>query len=95
MLPKCFCIVIENDAAKLTPGYPRQRVLVRGFPLYACCGHEPNCGSGISVRNSQNLQTSYAKMREVDWDDLPFFGGEQAWRISDEVSASQGLSARG
>ena len=32
-----------------------------------------NCRSGISVRNSQNLQMRYAKMRDVDWDDLRFF----------------------
>jgi molybdenum-dependent DNA-binding transcriptional regulator ModE len=32
-----------------------------------------NCRSGISVRNSQNLQMRYANMQEVDWDDLRFF----------------------
>jgi DNA-binding transcriptional LysR family regulator len=32
-----------------------------------------NYRSGISRSNSQNLQTRYAKMQEVDWDDLRFF----------------------
>jgi DNA-binding transcriptional LysR family regulator len=32
-----------------------------------------NCRSGISARNSQNLQMRYAQMQDMDWDDLRFF----------------------
>lgn len=39
-----------------------------------CVGYSGlNYRSGISRSNSQNLQMRYAKMQEVDWDDLRFF----------------------
>jgi hypothetical protein len=34
--------------------------------------YQLNCRSGISRSNSQNLQMRYAKMRDLDWDDLRF-----------------------